>query len=233
MAVMLIVASFMYSYTSRITGDQMKPTFTSVEALVASGFAVGYQKGSFVGEYLYANLGISKRNLRAYGTAEEYAEALLKGPNRGGVAAIFDEIPYVRLFLSGRCGFTMVGPIYKTGGFGFVFSRGSDLVADMNTAILTLAEHTALREIESKYFNTTPCSDSGTVGIGLDTFWWLFLLLGIVLSLALIVFFKMKDPESSEQQNDPSSNLEESSSQDEDQHHLDINFISEVDENVP
>ena len=39
----------------------------------------------------------------------------------GGVAAIFDEIPYIKLFLAKFCSmYTMVGPTYKTDGFGFV-----------------------------------------------------------------------------------------------------------------
>ncbi|KAH9317200.1 hypothetical protein KI387_018969, partial [Taxus chinensis] len=117
--VLILISSYTASLTSILTVEQNKPTIATVEAVAASGFPVGYQKGSFVGEYLYEHLGISKTNLKAYVTPEEYEEALSKGPERGGVAAIFDEIPYVRLFLSGRCGFTMVGPIYKTGGFGF------------------------------------------------------------------------------------------------------------------
>ena len=39
----------------------------------------------------------------------------------GVVAAIFDEIPYIKLFLAKFCSmYTMVGPTYKTDGFGFV-----------------------------------------------------------------------------------------------------------------
>ncbi|KAH9291288.1 hypothetical protein KI387_043524, partial [Taxus chinensis] len=93
-------------YTSRLAVEQTKPAITIVEALVSSGVAVGYQKGSFVGEYLYEHLGISKTTMKSYVTPEEYEEALSKGPDRGGVAAIFDEVLYVRLFLSGCCGFT-------------------------------------------------------------------------------------------------------------------------------
>lgn len=100
----------------------MKPTVTSVASLRASGAPVGYQNGSFVREYLPEHLGIDPKNMKVYGTIEEFADALTKGPDKGGVAAIFDEIPYVRLFLSKQCGYKMVGPIYRTGGFGFVSS---------------------------------------------------------------------------------------------------------------
>lgn len=55
-------------------------------------------------------------------TAEECSEALSKGTKKGGVGAIFDEIPNIRIFLAknGTCAkYKMVGPIYKTDGFGF------------------------------------------------------------------------------------------------------------------
>ena len=54
-------------------------------------------------------------------TLEEYHEALSKGTHNGGVAAIFDEIPYIKLYLAKFCStYTMVAPTYKIDGFGFV-----------------------------------------------------------------------------------------------------------------
>ncbi|KAH9317412.1 hypothetical protein KI387_019181, partial [Taxus chinensis] len=191
--VLILTSSYTASLTSTLTIQKMKASIATVEALAASGSPVGYQKGSFVADYLHNNLGISKRNLRAYGTAEEYAEALLKGPNRGGVAAIFDEIPYVRLFLSSRCGFTMVGPIYKTGGFGFVFSKGSPLVADISAVILNLTESMAIPSLEAKYFNKTPnCDNSAADSRNLNLknisgeFLWAWMFVLIISICALI-----------------------------------------------
>ena len=71
----------------------------------------------------------------------------------GQVAAVFDEIPYLRLFLSQYCdGYTMFGPVYKTDGFGFVFPMGSPLTADVSRAVLTLAEGEEMAQIEKKWF---------------------------------------------------------------------------------
>ena len=96
---------------------------------MSSHFApVGYQIRSFVGEYLHKEFGIAKENFKTYSTPEEARESLRKGPKKGGVAAIFDEIPYIRIFLASQCGYTMVGPIYKTGGFGFVSSCKSSIL---------------------------------------------------------------------------------------------------------
>jgi len=66
-------------------------------------------------------LNFDETKLKAYNTPEEYNEALSNGSHNGGVAAIFDEIPFIKLFLAKYCSkYTMVGPTYKTGGFGFV-----------------------------------------------------------------------------------------------------------------
>lgn len=57
-------------------------------------------------------------------TIQDYQDALSKGNKTGRVAAILDEVPYLKLFLNRTsCSkYTMVGPTYKTDGFGFVSS---------------------------------------------------------------------------------------------------------------
>jgi len=120
--VLILTSSYTASLTSMLTVQQLNPTVKNVESLRASGVAVGYQNGSFVAEYLNKEFGIAKENLKIYTTAAEAGDALSKGPDNGGVAAIFDEIPYIRVFLASQCGYTMLGPIYKTGGLGFVSS---------------------------------------------------------------------------------------------------------------
>ena len=52
-----------------------------------------------------------------YNSTEELDELFSKG----GIAAAFDEIPYMKIFLAKYCSkYTAVGPIYKFDGFGFV-----------------------------------------------------------------------------------------------------------------
>ena len=59
--------------------------------------------------------------LKVYASPEECDDLLTKGSGNGGIAAAFDEIPYMKLFLSKHCSkYTMVAPTYKTVGFGFV-----------------------------------------------------------------------------------------------------------------
>ncbi len=119
--VLILTQSYTASLTSMLTVQQLKPEFVDVREINKNGYFVGYHEGSFVRELLVKQLNINESRLKPYTTPEEYHEALSKGSHNGGVAAIFDEIPYIKLFLS-KYGsrYAMVGPIYKTDGFGFV-----------------------------------------------------------------------------------------------------------------
>lgn len=120
--VLVLTSSYTASLTSMLTVQQLQPTVTDVHELLKHGDYVGYHKGSFV-EGLLKQLNFDESKLRAYETTGEYFEALSKGSQNGGVSAIVHEIPYIKLFLAEHCtGFTMIGPIYKTAGFGFVSS---------------------------------------------------------------------------------------------------------------
>jgi len=103
-----------------LTVQRLQPTVTSVQDLLRNGDRVGYQNGSTV-KYWLEEMGFHKKDLLGYVEVEEYAEALQRGSGNGGVSAIVDEVPYLKIFLSKYCeGYTMVGPTYKLGGFGFV-----------------------------------------------------------------------------------------------------------------
>jgi ionotropic glutamate receptor len=100
--------------------QQLQPTVTDVHELIRKGEYVGYHSGSYVGNLL-EELGFDRRKIRAYKTLEDFADALSKGGKNGGIAAVIHEVPYIKIFLAKHCkGYTMVGPIYKSEGFGFV-----------------------------------------------------------------------------------------------------------------
>ena len=68
-------------------------------------------------DYLVEHLGIEITKFKKYSSPEEYAEAL----SNELVAAIFDKLPYICVFLwKHQAGFTIVGDTYRTGGLGFV-----------------------------------------------------------------------------------------------------------------
>ena len=118
--VLILTQSYTASLASMLTVQRLQPSVVDVDELIRNGDFVGYQGNSFVREFLIKELNFSESKLRAYAT-DEYHEALSRGSKNGGVGAIFDEIPYIRLFLAKYCSeYTMVGPTYKSDGFGFV-----------------------------------------------------------------------------------------------------------------
>ncbi|XBI36134.1 hypothetical protein VPH35_121703 [Triticum aestivum] len=162
--VLVLVQSYTASLSSILTAKRLRPWMTDFDQLRHSGDFVGYQDDSFVRSFLM-NHNISENRLRNYTTKEEYADALWKGSNNGGVSAIVDEIPYLTSFLSDRRygnDFRMLGCIYKTPGFGFAFRLGSPLVHNLSTAILNLAGGDEGSRIEVKWFGTT----SSPIGAG-------------------------------------------------------------------
>ena len=119
--VLILTQSYTANLTSMLTVQRLQPSFVDVKEIKKNGYFVGYQNASFVKGLLIKQLGFDESKLKSYNTPEEYHEALLNGIHNGGVAAIFDEIPYIKLFLAKYCTrYTMVGPTYKTDGFGFV-----------------------------------------------------------------------------------------------------------------
>ncbi|KAH9316702.1 hypothetical protein KI387_025329, partial [Taxus chinensis] len=107
--VLVLTSSYTASFSSKLTVQKIKTVLGTI----------GYKKGSSSGNFLSRDLGIAQKHMKPFSSREANEESLVKGSKNGGVDAIFDEIPYVRAFLSGRCDYSMVGRRYKTGGFGF------------------------------------------------------------------------------------------------------------------
>ncbi|XP_039808817.1 glutamate receptor 2.8-like isoform X4 [Panicum virgatum] len=194
--VLILTSSYTASLTSMLTVQKLQPTVTDVRELQRSGYNIGYQEGTFI-EASLQKLGFDKVRMKSYSTADEYADALSRGPANGGVAAVFDEIPYLKLFLSQYCdGYAMVGPVYKTDGFGFVFPLGSPLTPDVSRAVLTLAEGEEMTQIEKKWFGepgACPIQDGGAAAVGSSnlsfrSFGGLFLITGVVSGLMLLIY---------------------------------------------
>ncbi|WVZ82198.1 hypothetical protein U9M48_029486 [Paspalum notatum var. saurae] len=171
---------------------RLQPSVTDPTQLLRNGDYVGYQNGSFVLEKL-KQLKFDERKIKVFSTLEEYAKALRAGSNHGGVSAIFDEIPYLNAFLVqyGR-EFQIVGHADSTDGFGFVFPRGSPLVPDLSSAILSLRGEQEGFAIHQKWFGDAyPSLDSGdpdtdSARLSLRSFAGLFIINGLVLAIVLL-----------------------------------------------
>ncbi|OIT19159.1 PREDICTED: glutamate receptor 2.9-like [Nicotiana attenuata] len=192
--VLVLTSSYTASLTSMLTVQQLQPTITDLNDLIKNGEYVGYQKGSFV-EDILKRMKFESSKFRSYSTLEDYNDALSRGSKNGGVGAIVDELPYLRLFLNKYCRkYVMVGPTYKTAGFGFVFPKGSPMVPDVSRAVLKVMEGEFMNNIIQKWFgNETDCPEkNGMVitsdSLTLDSFKGLFLIAGVSAGSALLTF---------------------------------------------
>ncbi|XVF48220.1 hypothetical protein PTKIN_Ptkin03bG0172400 [Pterospermum kingtungense] len=175
--VLILTQSYTASLTSLLTVEHLQPTVTDITELSKKGEKVGFKQGSFV-EQILKGLNFTDPQLVRYQSAEELNDLLVKGSANGGIAAALDEIPYLKVFLAKYCGkYTTVEPTFRTDGFGFVFPRGSSLVADVSRAILNVTQDT----------NTLVSSDC----LGVESFRGLFLIAGIASISALIIFAAM------------------------------------------
>ncbi|XP_021276565.1 glutamate receptor 2.7-like [Herrania umbratica] len=191
--VLILTQSYTASLTSLLTVKQLMPTVTDINELLKKRESVGFLDGSFV-EGILLGLKFDKVQLKKYNSPEELHELFTKGSANGGISAALDEIPGIKIFLSKYCGkYTTVEPAIKTGGFGFVFPKGSPLVADVSRAILNVTQGDKMEQIENSWLKKeTVCPDvdpsvsSGS--LGLESFWGLFLIAGAASISALIIF---------------------------------------------
>lgn len=190
--VLIISSSYTANLTSILTVQKLSSPIEGINSLLSSKDRIGYQQSSFVKNYLVQELGISKSRLVPLNLPQDYEKALNDGPENGGVVAIVDERPYIELFLSTRCQFSIVGQEFTKNGWGFAFPRDSDLAVDISTAILKLSENGELQRIHDKWLIRSACSSQGSKfsvdRLELKSFKGLFLICGLACFLALFIY---------------------------------------------
>ncbi|KAK9099942.1 hypothetical protein Scep_023372 [Stephania cephalantha] len=156
-ALYILVTCYAANLTSMLAVDNLSPAVKDLDALLREGKFVGYQNESFI-FYFLRDYGFPESRLIALSTASNYSDALSKGSDGGGVSAVVDEIPYIQVFLSKYCRqYTVTGPTYPTGGFGFVFPKGSPLVSEVSRAVLELTEENKIKDIQKRWFGSEDC----------------------------------------------------------------------------
>ncbi|XP_018483109.2 glutamate receptor 2.8 [Raphanus sativus] len=204
--VLVLTQSYTASLTSFLTVQSLHPTATNVEDLIRSGESVGYQQGGFVKDILLG-MNFPELQLKSFASAEECDDLLSKGTSKGGIAAAFDEVPYLKDIVSQYCPkYAMVEPLFKTAGFspsfktagfGFAFPKNSPMIGDVSRAILKVTQSKEMSLIENKWFNrlglASDCPGQDTADLSsnrltLSSFWGLFLIAGVASFLALLVF---------------------------------------------
>ncbi|KAJ0532790.1 hypothetical protein HanIR_Chr09g0400891 [Helianthus annuus] len=123
--IFIIVQIFTATLSAWLTLDQMRPRLpTSYEN-------VGYQDGSFLKEFIQQKYNCSGSTpLKG---VEEYKTAL----SSGRVNAIFDELPYIELFLAKYgSSYMKFGPINQESGIAFVIRSHKVLLRALCTCVV-------------------------------------------------------------------------------------------------
>lgn len=187
--VLVLQSSYTASLTSILTVEKMQPTVTEIDELLKSNATVGYLDESFM-PALLGRLKFGENKRIAYQSPKDYHEAF----SNKSIAAIFDEVPYLKVFLSQYCNkYVMTGPIYKTDGFGFVFPIGSPLVPDISRAILKVRENDTMNTMEENLYKNDTCPDKDNLSntsssLTFRSFWGLFIITGVTSASALIIY---------------------------------------------
>ncbi|KAL5540309.1 hypothetical protein UlMin_045054 [Ulmus minor] len=186
--VLILTSSYTATLTSMMTVEQIQ--------LKADGDYIGYHGVSYVRGVLNNLLNV--KGLKPLNSPEEFADALSKGSKHGGVSAIMDEIPYIKLFLARYPRhYSMIKSVSNSNnGFGFAFGKGSHLVVDMSMAIAKLRETGKLANLEKVWFHgkssdliSQDTTNDDPNALNFETFRGLFLISGISSMIALFLFY--------------------------------------------
>ncbi|PIN16368.1 Glutamate-gated kainate-type ion channel receptor subunit GluR5 [Handroanthus impetiginosus] len=170
--VVLILTS---SYTAKLSS-----LLTVEEIKLSESDYIGYPANSLIRASSVSNLNFKDNRLKPFQSHVDYDKALRQGRKKGGVDAILDELPYLKIFVARYPHeYTIIESSMRTSGFGFAFPKGSSLVHDISRAIAELREEGTLLQLETKW----------------DNFFVLFLLSGISKSIAVLVvlFFLLRE----------------------------------------
>ncbi|GLT85181.1 hypothetical protein SLE2022_033770 [Rubroshorea leprosula] len=192
--VFILTQSYTANLASLLTIQGLRPTVTDVYELLRRRENVGYHNGSFV-RGIIQELKFHPLKMRTFDSPEKLDELFNSGSANGGIAAAFDEIPYMKLFLEKYCNkYTRVETTLKSDGFGFVFPKDSAIAADVSRAVSIVLESVKMNEIENKWFpKQTNCPEYSSTSassnsLSFGSFWGLFLIAGFAAVIALIIF---------------------------------------------
>ncbi|KAG9154362.1 hypothetical protein Leryth_000803 [Lithospermum erythrorhizon] len=189
--VLILISTYTASLSSLLTLQQIHFKSTTNKY-------IGISSGGLVRGLVVNNMNFQNGKLRPYHTLNELAEALDTRIEDGGVAAVVDEIPYIKLLLAKYPGkYALIETIPTTNGFAFVFQKGSSMVPEVSRAVLRLREEGKLALMEHAWFNSETTllpedqiKEPNTLSF--DRFRGLFLISGICTFLAMVItIFKM------------------------------------------
>ncbi|KAK6238779.1 hypothetical protein QUC31_004248, partial [Theobroma cacao] len=183
--VLILTSSYTATLTSMMTVKQIR--------LKSEKNYVGYQNNSII-HGVVSNQNFDNYSRHLFSSPKAYADALSKGSKSGGVSAIIDELPYLKIFLAKFSkDFSLIGSMTTTSGFGFAFPQGSQLARDISTEIVKMRQEGKLIMMEDAWFTsqatfTWEDSSDSVSPLTIDSFRGLFLISGTCSGLALFMF---------------------------------------------
>ncbi|PWA57978.1 Extracellular solute-binding protein, family 3 [Artemisia annua] len=181
--IFIVVQIFTATLSSWLTLDQLRPR------LPTNFDNAGYQNGSFLKDFIKEKYNCSGNNLLPLNSAEEYKEVL----SNGSVKIIFDELPYVDLFLA-KYGsdYMKFGPINQESGIAFAFPPGSSLFPIFSRAVINVTESDTMMKMKEKYLGFHPPDNSQPnqplpQSLDVQSFIGLFIFIGTVAIAAIIL----------------------------------------------
>ncbi|KAK3039913.1 hypothetical protein RJ639_027748 [Escallonia herrerae] len=186
--VMAMTSIYTASLSSMLTVQKLEPKVKDIDWLRRTNATVAGNGDTFVPDYLQRVLRLN--NIKSIVNPHDY----LKEFDSGSITAAFLELPYEKVFRQEYCNrYTLTGPTYRFGGFGFVFQKGSPIAADVSEAILIMSEDGRLKEIEEKWLspskNCPSDTNTRTDSLSLKSFWDLYLISVVPSLVCFLVFF--------------------------------------------
>ncbi|KAK4428986.1 Glutamate receptor 2.7 [Sesamum alatum] len=185
--VFVVGASFTAVLSSMMTVPRLQPSILDIDYLRNTNAVVGCNGNSFIVRYLIDVLHFKPDNVRKIYSINDYPRAF----ETGEIKAAFFVAPHAKVFLAEYCkGYTISGPSFKLGGFGFVFPKGSPLAVDISEAILKVTQSGRINTLEKNMLylsNCTSSTGSDDMKLGPETFSGLFQVLGGIIGVAFFV----------------------------------------------
>lgn len=107
-----MTSSYIAKLSSLLTVEQIKLT---------KGDYIGYSANSFIKGIAGSNLNFTDNRLKPFQSPDDYDKALRLGNRKGGVHAILEELPYLKIFIAKfPSDYAIIESSLITSGFGFV-----------------------------------------------------------------------------------------------------------------
>ncbi|MCD7461541.1 hypothetical protein HAX54_046397 [Datura stramonium] len=185
--VVVVTACFTALLSSIMTVPRLEPSVLDVDYLIRTNAAVGCNNNSFIVKYL-VNLQFKPENIKEISSINDYPKAFEKGE----ISAAFFVAPHAKVFLAKYCkGYTKSGPVFKLGGFGFVFPKGSPLAVDISEAVLKVSQSGEINQLEEQMLISSNCSSSSAKEqdprLGPELFSGPLLISGVICGIVLLI----------------------------------------------